>query len=101
MTACSTKSRLHGPEVAVSVPVSIGPPPPVLTVVYCAWKPGLLTDESVLNFIHRALPDDNTGSGMTKPQYRPISVASDDSPFLIYPDNINKQQAIPVNFNIQ
>lgn len=78
----------------MSVPVSIGPPPPVLTVVYCAWKPGLLTDESVLNFIHRALPDDNTGSGITKPQYRPISVASDDSPFLIYPEKLTTGHTI-------
>jgi len=56
---------LYVPELVVPEPVSTGPPLPVLAVVYRAKKPGFLTEPSVLNFIQRALPDDNIGDGST------------------------------------
>jgi len=69
--------------LVVPEPGSIGAPPPVLAVVYCKKKPCPATEASVLNFIHRVLPEDCIGSGMAKPQYRPIIGASEDSPFRI------------------
>ena len=56
---------MYVPELVVPEPVSTGPPLPVLAVVYRAKKPGFLTEPSVLNFIQRALPDDNIGDGST------------------------------------